>query len=111
MTNPRTIKELLESPKKALELLRVSAARAEGVLEEVRGTLPGPLAEHLLAASFEEGVLVLVADSGAFATRLRYAAAQSREALEARLGVSLARIRLKVRGRPDPAGTSRKRRT
>jgi hypothetical protein len=100
MTKPKSINELLHGSQKALEQLRLSAERAEGVLEALRDTLPEPLGMHLLAASLDGAELVLIADSGAFATRLRYAASQHRDALERCLGVDLGRIRVQVRGRP-----------
>jgi hypothetical protein len=95
--NLKKINELLDGPQKTLQNLRVSAERAEGVLEASRELLPVELGDGLLAASVEGAELILVTDSGARATRLRYAGAEHLSLLSARLGVSLSRVRVRVR--------------
>lgn len=57
-----------------LGALRAGAECALDTLAQVRAALPAELAEHVHGASFEpDGRLTLLAESGAFATRLRYA--------------------------------------
>jgi hypothetical protein len=64
--------ELLRSrPGRLAELCRRAGELAR-LQEVLRGGLPGPARDHLLVADFNETSLVLLADSPAWAARLRF---------------------------------------
>ena len=57
-----------------LNRLLAKARALQEINTLVRGWLPGPLAQKVRVAVIRDGVLVLTADSAAWATRLRYEA-------------------------------------
>jgi hypothetical protein len=104
MRKPIPISELLAQGKTRLQSLQAGAESANRVLGAVRRALPAALGEHVFGASIgEQGVLTVLVDSGAFATRVRYELPSRLEAIGIDAGGVPVR-RAQVRVRP-PGGT------
>ena len=89
---PRAIGDLLRGGD--ISELRAQATQRRELADRVRAALPGPEAEHVVGAHFDDsGQLVIGMDSAAWAARLRYSTAEL-------LGV---RIRVQV---AVPGGTA-----
>ena len=74
MRKPIPISELLALSKSKLKTLQAGMESANRVLVATQQALPADLVPHVFGASIDEkGVLTLLVDSGAFATRIRYA--------------------------------------
>jgi hypothetical protein len=63
---------------------------------KVRETLSGPEKEHVISASCRESTLVIVTDSAAWASHIRYAQAALLEGLRARGETQFTKLRVKV---------------
>ncbi len=101
---PLSISELLATQGQRLGALRAGAERAQSTLAQVEGALPPELAGCVHGASFEpDGRLTLLVESGAFATRLRYALPDLLPRILNDQGKPAERGRIQVR----PKGTSR----
>jgi hypothetical protein len=81
-----------------LELARGAAAAGE-LADSVRQLLSETLRPHVVAAARRGDDLVVIVDSAAWATRIRYAAPRLREGLAARGETVQGRLRVRV-GRP-----------
>jgi predicted nucleic acid-binding Zn ribbon protein len=73
---------------------------ADRTLLACREVLPAPLAQEVWSAVLKGADLTIFVESPAWATRVRYAAAELKERLGERLGTPLARIVVRVRPRP-----------
>ncbi|HWP94809.1 MAG TPA: DciA family protein [Gammaproteobacteria bacterium] len=82
------------------------AARGQG-FEDLRRTvaaaLPAALAGHLTGAVLAAGELVLLTDSAAWATRMRFHDALIRSVVRARHGVDVTRVTVRVQLSEPPA--------
>ena len=104
MRKPIPISELLAVAKNKLQSLQAGADSANRVLAAVQQRLPAELAPHIFGASIgDDGVLTVLVDSGAFATRVRYALPAEVAAIEA-AGEGRKIVRTQVRVRQRPAG-------
>ena len=103
MRKPIPISELLALSKSRLQTLQAGAERANRVLEAVRRALPADLGGHVFGASIGAGgVLTVLVDSGAFATRVRYELPGRLAAIEAdAAGGPIGRAHIRVRPRDD----------
>lgn len=63
----------------------------------VAAVLPESAAEHVGVADYRDGELVIIVDSGTWATRLRYQQSQLRRELAQRLRLDLDRLEIRVR--------------
>ena len=73
MRKARSVSELLAEGKAALERLKSGAEAANRTLVALQRTLPPDVAGHVFGATLDPGgVLTVLVDSGAFATRLRF---------------------------------------
>jgi uncharacterized protein (DUF1786 family) len=73
MRKARSVSELLAEGKAALERLKTGAQAADRTLAALQRALPADVAGHVFGATLDpEGVLTVLVDSGAFATRLRF---------------------------------------
>lgn len=92
---PRLLKDLLASN----DLARlVSRARQAGELDgRVRALLPAELARHVTGAVRHDDTVVILADSAAWATRIRFHAPELVERLAPRFDGAVTRVRVKVR--------------
>ncbi len=87
MRKPIPISELLAQGKTRLQSLQAGAESANRVLGAVRRALPAGLGEHVFGASIGDGgVLTVLVDSGAFATRVRYELPSRLASIEADAG-------------------------
>lgn len=99
MTDP--LKPLFSGLGQGLKDLALGAAAAEELGAAVRAALPEALAGHVVAAVRRGEDLVVIVDSAAWATRVRYAGPRLRERL--REGGRPVNGKLRVRvGRPAP---------
>lgn len=88
------ITKLLTS-RKSFTLLASRLAEQEALLKLVRGLLPAPVNQHCSRAIPHQDVLVLMADSPAWASRLRYLGQDLLQRLTNR-GVCYKRMQIKV---------------
>ena len=100
MRKPTSISELLAQGKTKLQQLRSGADAAQKTLAAVQQVLPSTVASHVFAASVVDTTLTVLVDSGAFATRVRYALAERLIELAPALGIEGGITRTDVRVRP-----------
>jgi hypothetical protein len=86
------------------ELERRVQARVE-LADRVREALPSPEKDHVLSASYAEDILVVTADSAAWAARIRYAQEQLLAALSARSEMRFTKVKVRV-GRNEKKGAA-----
>ena len=101
MRKSRSVSELLAEGKATLERLKSGAEAANRMLVAVQRALPPDVAGHVFGATLDaDGVLTVLVDSGAFATRLRFLLPELLPSLGAALdGGTIARARVQVRPR------------
>lgn len=84
-----------------------SLSRRAAFLQQIKTilapTLPAQAGEHLAIADYSDGVLVLIVDSGTWATRLRYQKEVMRRALAQQMRLDLDHIEIRVRPAADGA--------
>jgi hypothetical protein len=108
MRKARSVSELLAEGKAALERLKTGAEGANRALVAVQRALPADVAGHVFGATLDpEGVLTVVVDSGAYATRLRFLMPDLLPSLGTALGAVVDRTVVRVRPRGQPAGPGR----
>lgn len=79
----------------------VERAREAGELDaRVRALLPGDLAAHVTGAVQREDTVVILADSAAWASRIRFHAPELLARLGPRFDGAVTRVRVKVRPGP-----------
>jgi len=100
------LSDLLADPRSALGKLAAGAARRSALLQQVGACLPPELAARVTGANLREDTLVLITDSAAWASRLRYAGPALRDALSRLHAVQARKVTVKVRG-PGSAVASR----
>ena len=93
---PLPLKDLIDGPESALGTLLERSAAVEAMTREVRQLVPASLQPHVLAASCRDSTLYLVADTPAWAAKLRYLATDIRISLNARQGLSLQKLHVSV---------------
>lgn len=64
--------------------------------ERVRAALPGPEKEHVISASYRDDALVVLMDSAAWGSRLRYAQQELLARLNAAGATQVTKLRVKV---------------
>ncbi len=100
MRKPISVSELLAQGRSKLKRLQEGADTAGRTLAALQRALPADQAGHVFGASVDEGgVLTVVVDSGACATRLRYTVPEVVAALSGELGVVITRTVVRVRSR------------
>ena len=100
MRKVRSVSELLAEGKAALERLRSGAEGAGQALVAVQRALPPDVAGHVFGATLDpEGVLTVLVDSGAYATRLRFLLPDLVPSLGAALAGVVTRTVVRVRPR------------
>jgi len=100
MRKTRSVSELLGEGKATLERLKAGSEAANRTLVALQRNLPPELAGHVFGATLDEdGLLTIVIDSAAFATRLRYLLPEALPATAEALGTPVERARVRVRAR------------
>jgi hypothetical protein len=101
MRKARSVSELLAEGKAALERLKSGADAASRTLVALQRALPEDVAGHVFGATLDpDGVLTVLVDSGAFATRLRFLLPELLPALGTTLeGGAITRTVVRVRPR------------
>ena len=100
MRKPIAISELLALGKAKLERLQSGSDSAAKTLVAVQRALPAELGAHVWSAAVsDEGVLTLVADSGSWATRVRYVTSEVAPKVAEELGCEITRTAVRVRPR------------
>jgi len=100
---PRSVADLLHSSTPRLANLTRRARAAVALRDDVQALLPERLRAHLAHASERQGELTLWVDSGAFCARLRFEIPRLRNAVSAKLGRPVHRIRVRVQPRSGAA--------
>lgn len=80
---------------KTLAGIKAQLAEQEAIIEQLQGILPPPMVEHCVRAIPKNGDLVLLVDSSAWASRLRYFSPQLNRQLQQN-GLAVRRIQVKV---------------
>lgn len=70
----------------------------------VRSALTGPEKDHVLSASYQDQTLVIVVDSAAWSSHIRYAQDELLARLRAAGETQFTKIRVRVGQAPAPAG-------
>jgi hypothetical protein len=96
MSDP--LKPLFSGLSPALDRLAQKAAAAGSLTDRVRAGLADEFRPHVISASRREADLVVIVDSAAWSARVRYAARQIKERLEAEGEPPVEKVRVKVRG-------------
>jgi hypothetical protein len=96
MQNTKRLSELLTGPGKRLGSLRKRAAERASVLTQVQAAVTPKLAEFVVTAGIEDGLLTIGVGSAAWASRLRYCADVLREKVAQSSGEDLKRVRIRV---------------
>jgi hypothetical protein len=93
-----------------LKRLQAGVEAAGATLVAVRQTLPTDLAPHVWAASVEGTNLTVLVESGAWASRVRYCAAELAAGVAGELKRPISRVSVRVRpqGQLRPAGRARR---
>ena len=101
---PKSLGGLLTDASGNLGRLLEEARRLARATELLRARLPAPLGEHSRVAGLAKGVLVIQADSAAWASRLRFMTREVAEALAPVLG-QVTRVRVAVASPTPPPPT------
>jgi hypothetical protein len=96
MQNTKRLSELLTQQGKRLGSLRQRSAERATVLAQVQAALSPKLAESVVTAGIEDGLLTLGVGSAAWASRLRYCADALRKKITQTSGEELKRVRIRV---------------
>ncbi len=89
-------KNLLDGLGERFRALEVSARAVTELTEKVRAGLDTDLKKHLISASYRKDSLVLLTDSAAWCTRLRFVESEIRSQLAAAGEPPFARLRVRV---------------
>jgi len=98
------VRLLAESPD-ALQAVVNHTQRLEALNHTLRGCIPAPLNQHCQVANLRDNILILHADSSAWALKLRYSSRVLLQQLRQRGVPGLSAIEVKVR--PDNAAVNR----
>jgi hypothetical protein len=71
--------------------------------DRVRAALPGPEKDHVVSATYRDDTLIVLADSAAWCTHVRYGQAQLLERLRAAGETRFTKLKVKVAGAGGPA--------
>ncbi len=94
-----SVKDLLQRSTPVLAGLQREALRQRDWLQWLQRELPADLAGHLTGAAEQAGALVIFAESAGWGVRLRYAAPQLLEAMDAaHMNITAVRVRIVPRG-------------
>ena len=109
LDDPRTVRRIddLIGGSDALRRLSAAVARQRALLAAVTDAVPPDLAAHCVSATLEGTELRLLADSSAWATRLRYLGGDLRRRLRARWRVETVTVQVAPPRQPPPAGGRR----
>jgi hypothetical protein len=100
---PRNIADLLSDPGSALGRLVAGAAKRKSLIMQVKSCIDPELSEHLIGVNVKDDTLILLSDSAAWATRLRYAGPALCTQLSEQFELTLHKVQVKVRA-PDQSG-------
>lgn len=93
---PIRIADVLQKPGSGLARLARRAASMADLAESLKSALPEPLARHVLSVNHRAHTLVVLVDSPAWATRLRYLEGEIRSRLAADQGIGIEKLVVRV---------------
>ena len=96
MQNTKRLSELLTVAGKRLGSLSKRSAERASVLTQVQAALTPKLAEWVVTAGIEDGLLTIGVASAAWASRLRYSSDALRKKVTQSSGEELKRVRIRV---------------
>ena len=79
------------------------AAKRKSLIMQVKSCIDPELSEHLIGVNVKDDTLILLSDSAAWATRLRYAGPALCKQLSEQFELTLHKVHVKVRA-PEQAG-------
>jgi hypothetical protein len=94
---PRNLAEILSDRRSALGQLVAGAAKHKSLIAQVKSCLDPELVPHLIGVNARDDTLILISDSAAWATRLRFAGDELCARLEQGYKLGLKHVRVKVR--------------
>ncbi len=94
---PQSIKSLLKNSGSALAQVVADAAAHERLSLLVRRLLPQDLGAHVLSVNLRDETLIIITDSAAWATQIRYLQGDIMQALATKHGVVARKLVTKVR--------------
>ncbi|MDH3400160.1 MAG: DUF721 domain-containing protein [Chromatiales bacterium] len=100
---PRNLADLLSDPGSALGRMVAGAAKRKSLIMQVKSCIDPELSEHLIGVNVKDDTLILLSDSAAWATRLRYAGPALCKQLSEQFELTLHKVHVKVRA-PEQAG-------
>lgn len=109
MEKAKCVRELITHTSKTLSILRQRLDAREQLLPRVRAVLPARLAQQVVSAGLEAGILTLGTSSASWASRLRYVVPEISARLSEEHGLEVGRVRIRVirtPGTDGPAGST-----
>ena len=101
---PVHLSSLLDGSDSALARIIGKASEFHELTNRVREFLPTDVAPHLVATALNDDQLVLIADSAAWAARLRFLASDVLTQLERKEGLGAHSVKVRVGAPTRPAG-------
>ena len=99
LTMSGPLRPVFGTPIDAVGQLAKRAEATASLAAIVQRGLPGPVAAHVISAALRGGDLVVIVDSAAWATRVRYAGPTLKAHLAAAGQAVAGKVKVKVRGR------------
>ncbi|MBA3562547.1 MAG: DUF721 domain-containing protein [Gammaproteobacteria bacterium] len=96
MSRPRSLLDIINRRGSALSELARRAAVMDRLGRRVVALLPAPVSPHVVSASLQDGVLVVITDSPVWAARVRFEGASVLEGIRA-TGADAQKLVVKVR--------------
>ena len=93
---PICIGDVLHKPGSDLAKLIERAAAMADLTEALKSVLPEPLGAHVLSVNQRADTLVVLVDSSAWATRLRYLEGEIRSRLAVKQGIGIEKLVIRV---------------
>lgn len=100
----KSVTRILAAQNSSLQSLLERAAAIDGVNQRLLRFLPPPLNQHVCFANVRDDTAIVLADSGAWLTRLRYLGPEILKFLRQEPGLAkLARVQFKIQLLPPPS--------
>ena len=96
MQNSKSLSELLARGGKRLSLLKDQSAQRSKIVEQVRAALPARLAQSVVSAGLDGGLLTIGVVGAVWASRLRYSSDAIRKHVAKSSGKEVLTVRIRV---------------
>lgn len=99
---PRNLSDLLSDPRSALGRLVASAEKRKSLIMQVKSCMEPDIATHLVGVNLQDDTLVILCDSAAWATRVRFSEDSLKAQLAERYDLRFDKLQVKVRAPDQP---------